>query len=246
MSNNERMWRNLAEYQQTPEFEDLLAKEFPQVEAGEPGSVTRRRFVQLMGASFALAGVAACRWEAESIMPYARRPEGMDPGSLAYFRSGMELGGSMYPLEVETFALRPSKIHASKHHPFNAGGTDSYAQASILGLFDPDRSTKFRRINKPISDGTSAFSKFVKKHFGKLRSTQGEGLRVLANSLSSPSWASMKERFLAMFPKAGWVEYESLTRDNEREGARMAFGTIKNGLCSIQPRPSQRADRTVS
>ena len=68
-------WRSQADLDNTPEFQEFLAREYPEQEEQLKDPLSRRNFVQLMGASFALAGVTqACRWEEEKIMPLSRRP----------------------------------------------------------------------------------------------------------------------------------------------------------------------------
>jgi len=237
MNTQPKYWRNLAELENTPEFEDFLRKEFPDAATTAPGSTSRRRFMQLMGASFALAGVSGCakvkeagetaeglaRWEKENILPYARRPEGLEPGSIRYFATGMELAGAMQALQVATFDNRPYKMEPSPAHPYSQGGTDAYAQASILGLFDPDRSDKV--LSKNAESSKKAFADFAGPHFSALRQKGGQGLRILAGSTSSPSMHALKRRILGLMPKAQWVQWESLSRDNAMLGAKMAFGS---------------------
>ena len=217
-----KYWRTLSELEKDPEFEEFLRREFIDVEYDKPGSTNRRRFMQLMGASFALAGASACRWEKENILPYSRRPEGLEPGAVKHFASVMDVAGTAIPVRVASFDNRPYKIEPNPAHPFSKGGTDAYAQGSILTMFDPDRSQEVRS-GEEASDREkfeAAFDKLV----ASARSSQGRGLRVLAGASSSPSLAALRDRFVVAMPQAKWVEYESLSRDQERAGSRMAFG----------------------
>ncbi|MFV2072680.1 MAG: 4Fe-4S dicluster domain-containing protein, partial [Thermoanaerobaculales bacterium] len=48
---------------------------------------------------------------------------------------------------------------------------------------------------------------------------------VLTESSSSPTLHALRDRFAAARPDAHWYEYEPVSRDNEREGMRLAFGS---------------------
>ena len=217
-----KYWRTLAELEKDPEFEEFLRREFIDVDYDKPGSTNRRRFMQLMGASFALAGASACRWEKENVVTYTRRPEGLEPGAVKHFATVMDLAGAAIPIQVASFDNRPFKVEPNPAHPFSHGGTDAYAQASILTMFDPDRSRDVRQGDEPVE--RKAFDDALAGLIKAAKANGGAGVRVLAGTTSSPSVDALRDAFLAAMPKAGWVEYESLTRDNAREGSVMAFG----------------------
>ena len=91
-------WRSLDELAATPEFRDLLEREFPQQAIGwsddEDHVEGRRNFLKLMGASLALAGLSACtRQPTEHIMPYIRQPEELIPGRPLFYATAMTLSG---------------------------------------------------------------------------------------------------------------------------------------------------------
>ena len=221
-----RPWRSLAELADAPEFLAFMEAEFPT--KADPEGVSRRRWLQLMGASLALAGTAGCRWEKEEILPFAKRPEGRVPGMAERYATAMDLSGSAIGLLVTVFDGRPVKIEGNPNHPQSLGATDSLAQAAILNLYDPDRS---RQVLRREAGGRGDIAKweqfdaFSKNHFGKLRESQGKGLAVLAEADSSPTLARLKSQFLETYPEAKWFEYEPLSRDNELAGTKAAFGT---------------------
>ena len=136
-----QFWRSLEEAAQTPEFQELLAREFavPLPEAGDLAG--RRQFLKLMAASLALAGVTGCTAPpAEKIVPYVRAPEDLVPGKPLYYATAFTLGGYALGVLAESHMGRPTKIEGNPEHPASLGATDAFAQASVLGLYDPDRS----------------------------------------------------------------------------------------------------------
>jgi MoCo/4Fe-4S cofactor protein with predicted Tat translocation signal len=228
-SSGARMWRSLAEYENDPEFTKYLHNEFgtPLTDT-PPNSNERRRFMQLMAASFSLAGVAGCRWEQDHIVPMTRQPEGTIPGVPRFYNTAMELGGVGVPLRVKSYDGRPIKIDGNTEHPDTLGASGVYEQASLLEMYDPDRSRGPAQFQNGVATDTTweEFRKFALKHFGALRQASGAGLFVLSESTSSATTADMKQRFLALYPQAQWFEYEPNNRDNERQGAKLAFGEV--------------------
>ncbi|MBI1367886.1 MAG: 4Fe-4S dicluster domain-containing protein [Planctomycetes bacterium] len=210
-------WRSLDDLQDTPQFRELLSKEFADYTPEQIlESPSRRSFMKIMGASMALAGagsMSGCRrWPEQKVAPYNMRPEGRIPGIPVHYATAMELGGVAQPLLVTSFDGRPTKIEGNPSHPQSNGAAGVYAQASVLEMYDPERS---RRVLNAGKDSTyDAFFKAVGKF------ADGEGLSVLCEATSSPSIAALR----AKMPKVQWYEYEALTRDNEREGAKLAFG----------------------
>src|SRR5829696_9913004 len=135
------VWRSLDEVSATAEFKDYLHREFPSNASEWIDPVGRRNFLKLMSASMALAGVNACTTQPdELIVPYVRQPEEEIPGRPLFFATAMTLGGVATGLIVESHEGRPTKVEGNPDHPGSLGATDLYAQASVLTLYDPDRS----------------------------------------------------------------------------------------------------------
>ncbi|MBM4361233.1 MAG: TAT-variant-translocated molybdopterin oxidoreductase [Deltaproteobacteria bacterium] len=221
-------WRSLSELEGRPDFQEFVEHEFAEpVKDLEPNSPERRRFMQLMGASFALAGATGCRWEEDKILPFTRRPEGVTPGEARYFATSMDIGGFVAGLRVRSYDGRPIKIEGNPNHPDSLGAAGVFHQASLLELYDPDRSRGFATYagGKRTAATLDEFKTAAKALFGGLRSAGGRGLRVLSGTSSSPSVADMKRRLLAALPEAKWVEYEAVSTDNVRLGSELALGS---------------------
>jgi MoCo/4Fe-4S cofactor protein with predicted Tat translocation signal len=223
-------WRSLDELADTPDFRDWLEREFPSG-ASRLLDSSRRTFVKLMGASLALAGAATlpgCRRPDHKILPYSRNvPEEIIPGKPLYFASSMHLpGGAVEGVLVETHDGRPIKIEGNPLHPTNNGKSSHWAQASILGLYDPDRLKDPVLVPEGATtprswDDVRAWSR---RHFAKFAASQGEGLAFLVDKKRGPSREAIKGLILSKYPSAKWVAYDPLQSDSGIDATRAAFG----------------------
>jgi MoCo/4Fe-4S cofactor protein with predicted Tat translocation signal len=226
-------WRSLDELAETPAFRRWVEDEFPglweRMLAGD-NPKTRRQFLKLAGATLALGGLTACRWPKETIVPATRQPVDRIPGVPVQYASTFEQSGVATGVLVTSYDGRPIKIEGNEKHPFSRGKTNHWMQAAILDLYDPDRSQRILQRAARTADGKyltrslDEFKTFARTHFEQSRSAGGAGLCVLSEPSASPSLADMKARLLTAFPQAQWFEYEPLSRDNERAGARLTFG----------------------
>ena len=220
-------WRSLDELADTPEFRQFLEGEFPSLASDLADNGTRRQFLKLMGASFALAGLTGCRWPKEEIAPFANRPEGRMPGARVQYATAMELGGVAAGLLVTAYDGRPVKIEGNPLHPINRGSCGAWAQASVLEMYDPERATAVRQRQggQWFTRGGDDFAAFIDQQLSALRPAGGDGLYVLSEASSSPSVADMRRRLLDALPQAKWHEYEPVNSENERRGTALAFGS---------------------
>jgi MoCo/4Fe-4S cofactor protein with predicted Tat translocation signal len=216
-------WRSLEELAEAPEFQALLQREFPEGATEWTDPTGRREFLKLMGASLALAGLTACTSQpSDRIVPYARAPEEVIPGKPLFFATAVTLGGVATGLLVESHMGRPTKVEGNPLHPGSLGATDVFAQASILGLYDPDRSKVVMQAGS-ISTW-NGFVAALSRQLESARQPRGGGLRILTETVTSPTLARQLAAVLAKFPAARWHQYEPVTRDAVRAGARLAFG----------------------
>jgi MoCo/4Fe-4S cofactor protein with predicted Tat translocation signal len=214
-------WRSLEELARTEAFDEFFQEEFPRQAVALGNGVDRRNFIKLMGASVAAAGLAACRQPPQEIIPYVKQPENLIPGNPMFFASAIVLGGYASGVLVESHEFHPTKIEGNPDHPSSLGATDAFMQASILGLYDPDRS----QVVKKLGD-TSTWSEFIAALQPILAAakTNGAGLRLLTQTVTSPTLGAQIQQMLALYPGMKWHQWEAVNRDNVREGARLAFG----------------------
>ncbi len=229
-------WRSLDQLAETEEFQSFMEKEFPQhVEEVKANPVSRRKFLKLMGASIALAGAtaSACtRQPSEKIIPYVLPPEEIVPGKPLYYASAYVHDGVANGILVESHMGRPTKVEGNPEHPASLGSTDAFAQASILTMYDPDRSQSVIRRGRIttydayLNELNEALSNQVEK--------QGGGIRVLTGTVTSPTLHGQLQALLARYPGARWHQYDPVTLDNAREGSRLAFGEILSTRCDVK------------
>lgn len=216
-------WRTLEEYSNSEEFRELIARDYPSQSAALIDPVSRRRFMQLMGASLALAGLNSCwRPPTETIVPYVRQPEEIVPGKPLYFATAMPVAGLGTGLLVESHMGRPTKVEGNPLHPASLGATDVFAQASVLDLWDPERSkalTFMGRI-RPWSVFVGALDDVLERE----KKIQGAGLRILTGTVTSPSLADQLRALLKDYPGAKWHQYEPAGKHHTRAGSLAAFG----------------------
>jgi MoCo/4Fe-4S cofactor protein with predicted Tat translocation signal len=216
-----RFWRSLEELAQTGAFGEYLAAQFPRYAAQYDAD--RRQFLKLMSASLALAGLAGCTREPqEKILPYVDAPVGQVAGEPRFYATANTVGGFAMGVLVESNMGRPTKVAGNPRHPASLGSTDVFAQASVLDLWDPDRSQAVTHQGEVST--WEAFYAALQQQTAKLAQRQGDGLRVLTETVTSPTLAAQLQALLARYPKAQWHQYDPVNRDNVYEGTRVAFG----------------------
>jgi MoCo/4Fe-4S cofactor protein with predicted Tat translocation signal len=246
-------WRSLEELADSPVFEEFVRREFPQQAEEWNDPVERRTFLKLMGASMALAGLSGCVIQPpEKIVPYARQPEEIVPGKGLYFATAFSLGGIAVPLLAKSNEGRPTKLEGNPDHPNNrnadpndrgSSATDIFSQASILTLYDPDRSQTplYRGEHRPWTTFMAEIRGAIERQNDGVKARKGAGLRFLTETITSPTLAAQLKQILTDFPEAKWHQYEPANRDNARAGAIMAFGEPVNTIYDFS-----NADRVLS
>jgi molybdopterin-containing oxidoreductase family iron-sulfur binding subunit len=189
----------------TPEFQAAVEREFP----GSPHSwgddVSRRGFLKFMGASMALAGLAGCTKQPdEPIYPYVKQPEDLILGKPMYFATAHPFVTGAVPLLVKCDQFRPIKIDGNPEHPYNQGSSDPFTQATLLDLYDPDRSqhVTYRGENRE-------WAEFAVELRDKVISTKdGSGIYFLSETITSPTLARQWGEVKKAYPKATLVQYD--------------------------------------
>lgn len=176
--------------------------EFAPGAAEWPEEVSRRRFLQIMAASFALAGGACTRLPHGEILPYIRQPEMLVPGKPLYFATAMDFGGVGHGLLVRSNEGRPTKIEGNPDHPTSLGRSSVHAQASLLTLYDPARSQAAMKLGHP--ETWEGFLGELLPQIEKWKERAGAGVHLLSPQIASPTLLVQVHQFLTKFPKAQW------------------------------------------
>jgi molybdopterin-containing oxidoreductase family iron-sulfur binding subunit len=203
------------------------AIEFPAGHTTTPPSdeslhLGRRGLLGAMAATFALVGAEGCRRPAEKVVPYAKMPEDVIPGVPSHYASVIQRRGDAVGVVLESHEGRPTKVEGNEAHPSSLGAADLITQATILDLYDPERSTA------PLKGSTrETFQNFdseLEKKLSEFAGEQGARLRVLMQPTLSPTVMRMRAAFLRKFPKARVHTWSGVADSNQREGTRIAFG----------------------
>jgi MoCo/4Fe-4S cofactor protein with predicted Tat translocation signal len=224
-------WRSLDELAATPEFQDLLHREFPRQAIGwsedEDPVEGRRNFLKLMGASLALAGLTGCtRQPTEHIVPYVRQPEELIPGRPMFYATAFTLGGVANGILAESHEGRPTKIEGNPEHPATLGACDIFSQASVLQLYDPDRSQAaiLEGDIRAWEDFFGAFRELLASQIAK----NGAGIRILTETITSPTMAAQFKAIQKQYPAAKWHQWEPAGPHSARAAATRCFAQPVN------------------
>jgi MoCo/4Fe-4S cofactor protein with predicted Tat translocation signal len=248
---NKKYFRSLGELENSPEFDQFLQREFPMAASEFPEGVSRRRWLQLMGASLAFGGAAGCRYQREEFAEFVVKPEGRVAGLPQYFATNFEWAGRAVHVLAMCLEGRPIKLDGNPLHPiyadsassdfndgkdakFATGGTDVFTQAAVLSLYDPDRlGSVLHRSSKgsepesfengQLADWT-AFEAFAAEQAKKLEGSKGAGLAIIVEPSASPSFQRWLAETKAKFPEAAFVEYESVYRRNQAKAISASGG----------------------
>ncbi len=231
--NEQRFWRSLNEREGAPHLREQLQHEFPRESAPYSDLVSRRQFLKLMGASMALAGLSACGYKPQGpVIARAKVPEEALPGESLYYATAVTLGGYAKGVLARVYEGRPIKLEGNELHPASLGSTDTFTQAEILNLYDPDRSQSLLKFGQIQSWQT--FTAELMGQLARQQAKKGRGVRLLTGIITSPSLAAQINAFLKTYPEAKWYQWEAINNDNVYEGTRLAFGETLNPIYRLR------------
>ena len=202
-------WRSLGELADTAQFREYLHREFPEQASQWNDPKGRREFLKLMSASLALAGVSACtKQPAEKIIPYVRQPENLVPGRPLFFATAIPFNGVAAPVLVESHEGHPTKVEGNPQHPASLGSTDTFTQAAILSLYDPDRAKTV--LNRGEVRGWGDFLTTIKDVLADQKGKGGAGIRFLTETMTSPTVADQIAQIQQAYPQAKWHQWDGV------------------------------------
>ena len=217
-SNQTTYWKSLNELAQNEEYKKFEEREFAENATELTDQVSRRSFLRVMGASIALAGFASCRKPVQKILPYSEQPEDMVLGNPMFYATSIPFQDTVSGLLVENNEGRPTKVEGNEDHPASKGRTNIFQQASVLGLYDPDRSRSPRNNGESVSK--EDFINFAQDHFAD----RNRNILFIDEFTSSPTYHRLKREIRSEFSNVDWVSYEPFSDINVVEGTQIAFG----------------------
>jgi MoCo/4Fe-4S cofactor protein with predicted Tat translocation signal len=228
-----RFWKDLDDLADTPAFHELMREEFPRQSGANEwvDSVSRRGFLKVMGASLTLAGLAGCTKQPdEAIFPYVKQPEDLVLGKAKYFATAYPFPTGAIPVLVKSDSFRPIKVDGNPEHPMSKGKSDGFTQATLLDLYDPDRSQHILHRGQPAGwgDFQQEFIAAAKKLNG------GQGLYFLSETITSPTLAAQWKQVQAVYPNAKMVQWEPVNQDSSRAASKAAFGSYTDAQYKLE------------
>ena len=214
-------WRSLQDKMDSKEIESFIVNEFPEGTVEVSETMTRKKFLSLMGASMAMAGLVGCRKPVQKILPYVNAPEDIVPGIPNYYATTMSMGLNSFGVIVESHEGRPTHIEGNQGHPASKGGINPQVQASILDLYDPDR------LKSPMYNSKSISLTNLKKQLPSLENN-GSGVAVLSGSFNSPTTKRLYDKFNKKFSKSTWATFDLKSQENQISG--LTYSTKKEVL----------------
>jgi molybdopterin-containing oxidoreductase family iron-sulfur binding subunit len=226
-----RFWKNLDELAETPGFQELMAEEFPRQSTEWVDAVSRRGFLKVMGASLALAGLAGCTKQPdEAIFPYVKQPEDLVLGKPMYFATAHPFPTGAIPVLIKSDSFRPIKVEGNPEHPMSKGKSDAFTQATLLDLYDPDRSQHVMHRGE-----TSAWGDFQQEFIAAAKkSNGGQGIYFLSETITSPTLAAQWKQVQAAYPSAKLVQWEPVNQDSSRAASKAAFGSYTDAQYKLE------------
>jgi len=215
-------WKSIEDKDNSKELNSFIENEFPAGTVELAETMTRKKFLSLMGASMAMAGLVGCRKPVQKILPYIQAPEEIIPGIPNYYASTMPFGMNSFGVVVESHEGRPTHIEGNTLHPSSKGSANSFIQASILDLYDPDRLKN--PYNGSIESTIPDFKLFVKDISKSFIENKGKGLAVLSNSFRSVSTKKIYDNFRSVYPESNWVAYDTVSQENALNGIESSIG----------------------
>ena len=198
-------WKGIEELANNPDFVKNAQQEFAQPGPEEDLGHSRRDFLKMMGFGMSAVALAACEAPVRNVLPYVNKPVDVEPSIPNYYASTYINGGEYCSIVVKTREGRPIKIEPNALSNVTMGGMNAQVEASVLSLYDNSR------LRGPIAAGKRIDWKDLDSQvMAKLTQVAGQGgqIRIVSNTILSPSTKSVIEKFKAKFPTTQHVQYD--------------------------------------
>jgi MoCo/4Fe-4S cofactor protein with predicted Tat translocation signal len=217
------MWRSLEQSAADPAFLARAAEEFPGLAQVLAEPLERRQILKLMAAAFVMAGIGGCDTKfGENLIPGVKIPPNIVPGLPNFYATAHVLDGVATGTLVKHLMGRPINVQGNSKHPASLGAMGAFAQAQLLEFYDPDRAAQINQRGAPSDQEGLNTALAVERT--RLAAQRGQGLRILTGTVTSPTLAAQLDALREHYPEAQWIQWEPISRDAVRAGARLAYG----------------------
>lgn len=171
----------------------------------------RRDFLKVAGFTLAGASLACRRGPVETALPYLEQPEAVVPGRATWYASTCSACTAGCGTLMRCRDGRPVKLEGNPDHPVSRGGLCAVGQAAVLSLYDSER------LRRPLLEGEprdwAAVDARVRQGLQKAmdRNPGAARIRILTETVTSPTEAHWIRRFTERHPGARHVVYDPLS-----------------------------------
>ncbi len=204
-----------------PNYVKHADKEFVDLAVAEDPGHSRRDFLKMMGFSVAAASLAACEAPIRKAIPYVMKPVDADPGIANYYASSYVNGGDYCSIVVKVRDGRPIKVEGNSLSSVTLGGTSAQVEASVLSLYD-----NYRLRGPKKGEANSDWETIDKEIVAKVEeiSAKGGAIRIVSNTILSPSTLRTIEQFKAKYPTTEHIQYDAISAYGILKANEESFG----------------------
>jgi MoCo/4Fe-4S cofactor protein with predicted Tat translocation signal len=188
-------------------------------------SISRRKFLALLGASAALAGTACSDYRDKGeIIPYNKKPEEITLGKPNYYASTCNSCANACGILIKTREGRPIKIDGNPDHPVSKGKICAQGQASIMKLYDPDR------LKNPKKKLGNRFADYNWKDANDeialdLMNAGNKEIALITHKIVSPTTKKVLDDFVAKYPTTKIYSYELFDNSVRNSAWKKCYGS---------------------
>lgn len=183
--------------------------------------IKRRDFLKLVSLGGAATALAGCKDHVEKVIPYLVKEEDITPGVSTYFASVCRECPAGCGVIVRTREGRALKAEGNPEHPVNAGKLCMRGQASVQGLYNPDRFRQAMRVSggayQPV-----AWSDALGELTAKLK--EAGGAVAYLGGLTSGTFDQLVRDFMNAVGSPAIYSYEAVSYEPLRRAAKQTFG----------------------